>query len=138
VDNLSPAARRRCMSRVKSKDNDLEKRVRSALHRRGLRFRTHVRSLPGRPDIVLPRHRIAIFVDGDFWHGFNFPRWQHKMARFWQAKIATNRARDTRNFRKLRRADWVVVRIWQHQLKADFNDCIDRIVNLATPRATKP
>lgn len=125
------------MSRVKSTDNDLELRVRSALHKRGFRFRTHVRSLAGRPDIVLTRYRIAIFVDGDFWHGFNFPRWRHKMAQFWQTKIATNRARDARNFRKLRRGNWVVIRIWQHQLKADFDSCIDRIVSLATPRATK-
>lgn len=126
------------MSRVKSTDNDLEMGVRAALHKRGFRFRTHVRSLPGRPDIVLARYRIAIFVDGDFWHGFNFPRWRHKMAQFWQTKIATNRARDARNFRKLRRDDWVVIRIWQHQLKSDFDGCIDRIVSLAaTPRAPK-
>lgn len=125
------------MSRVKSTNNDLEMRVRAALHRRGFRFRTHVRSLPGRPDIVLARYRIAVFVDGDFWHGFNFPRWRHKMAQFWQTKIATNRARDARNFRKLRRGDWLVIRIWQHQLKADFDSCIDRIVSLAIPRAAK-
>jgi DNA mismatch endonuclease (patch repair protein) len=125
------------MSRVKNKDNDLEKRVRAALHKRGFRFRTHVRSLPGRPDIVLPKYRIAVFVDGDFWHGFNFPRWRHKMARFWQVKISTNRARDTRNFRKLRRDDWVVIRLWQHQLKADFDKCIDRVVDLAAPRETR-
>jgi DNA mismatch endonuclease (patch repair protein) len=128
VDNLSPEARRRCMSRVKSTDNPLERKVRSALHKRGFRFRTHVRSLPGRPDIALPKYRTAVFVDGDFWHGFNFPKWRHKLAPFWQTKIATNRARDIRNFRKLRRRKWFVVRIWQHQLEADFERSIDRIV----------
>ena len=132
MDNLSPAQRRRCMSRVKSRDNQFEKRVRSALHERGFRFRTHVQSLPGRPDIALSKYRVAVFIDGDFWHGFNFPRWRHKMAPFWQAKIAANRTRDTRNFRKLRRDHWVVVRIWQHQLKLDFDRCIDRIVARST------
>lgn len=116
------------MSSVKNRDNDLEKRVRSALHRRGLRFRTHVRYLPGRPDIALPRHRTVVFIDGDFWHGFRFPRWSDRMTPFWQRKIAINRARDARNFRSLRRAGWKVVRIWQHQLEAHFEECIERIV----------
>src|SRR5262245_3139305 len=116
------------MSNVKPVDNDLERRVRAALHRKGLRFRTHVKTLPGRPDIVLPKHRTVVFVDGDFWHGFNFPRWRHRMAPFWQLKIARNRERDSRNFRRLRRAEWTVIRLWQHQLEADFDGCIEFIV----------
>ena len=127
MDNLSPEARSLCMSRVKRADNSLELKVRAALHRKGLRFRTHVRSLPGRPDIALAKHRTVVFIDGDFWHGFNFPRWRHKMAPFWQNKIALNRARDNRNFRRLRRDNWTVIRLWQHQLEADFDSCIERI-----------
>jgi DNA mismatch endonuclease (patch repair protein) len=123
------------MSSVKGRDNPLERRVRAALHRHGFRFRTHVRGLPGRPDIVLPRFRTAIFVDGDFWHGFNFPRWQEKLAPFWQMKIATNRQRDARNFRRLRRSNWTVIRLWQHQLEHDFDRCIRRVVDTVTTRS---
>lgn len=124
------------MSSVKSTNNRLERRVRTALHKRGLRFRTHVRTLPGTPDIVLPRFQTAIFVDGDFWHGFNFPKWQHKLAPFWQTKILTNRRRDARNFRRLRRSNWMVIRLWQHQLEADFDRHIERVVRIVTTRAT--
>jgi DNA mismatch endonuclease (patch repair protein) len=123
------------MSSVKSTNNRLETRVRAALHKRGFRFRTHVGTLPGTPDIVLPRFQTAIFVDGDFWHGFNFPRWQHKLAPFWQTKILTNRRRDARNFRRLRRSNWTVIRLWQHQLESDFDRHIDRVVRIVTARA---
>src|SRR5215468_3434899 len=102
------------MSRVKSRDTDLERLVRTGLRRQGLRFTTHAKGLPGRPDIVFTAARVAVFVDGDFWHGYRFPLWQGKLSPFWQAKIARNRARDTKNFRKLRRMGWIVVRVWQH------------------------
>jgi DNA mismatch endonuclease (patch repair protein) len=72
VDNLSPEARRKCMSSVKNKDTDLEVRLRSGLHRDGFRFTKHVRSLPGSPDLVFSRVRVAVFIDGDFWHGYRF------------------------------------------------------------------
>jgi DNA mismatch endonuclease, patch repair protein len=123
------------MSSVKGRDNPLEKRVRAALHRHGFRFRTHVRTLPGRPDIVLPKFQTAIFVDGDFWHGFNFPRWRHKLSPFWQIKIEANRNRDARNFRRLRRSNWAVIRLWQHQLDADFDRCIEHVIEALTTRA---
>jgi DNA mismatch endonuclease (patch repair protein) len=122
------------MSSVKSRDNPMERRVRSSLHRRGLRFRTHVRALPGRPDIVLSRFQVAIFVDGDFWHGFNFPRWRDKLSPSWREKIAMNRRRDAKNFRRLRRSDWTVVRLWEHQLESDFERCIERVVDVVARR----
>jgi DNA mismatch endonuclease, patch repair protein len=63
------------MGRVRNRDTDLERVVRSALHRRGLRFRKHVSGLPGRPDVVFPAAKVAVFIDGDFWHGYRFPLW---------------------------------------------------------------
>lgn len=116
------------MTSVKSKDNRLERRVRSALHRRGLRFRTHAKHLPGKPDISLPRYQVAVFVDGDFWHGFNFPRWKEGLSEFWANKIAKNRVRDARNFRRLRNLGWRVVRLWDHQLEKDFDASIGKIL----------
>lgn len=118
------------MSTVRSRDTDIERTVRSALHRRGIRFRTHVRALPGRPDLVFPRQRVAVFIDGDFWHGFRFPVWQDRLPAFWQSKIATNRRRDRRNYQRLRRAGWTVVRIWQHQIERNLDSCVRKILDV--------
>ena len=126
-DNLSPSQRSYCMSRVKGKDTGLERAVRSALHRRGYRFRKHPGRLPGKPDVVFPTAKVAVFVDGDFWHGFRFPLWREQLSPFWQRKIGETRARDQRNFAKLRRAGWRVIRIWQHEVKKDLEACLDRI-----------
>jgi DNA mismatch endonuclease (patch repair protein) len=115
------------MSRVKNKDTDIEKLVRSELHRRGYRFRKHVRELPGTPDIVFPKAKVAVFVDGDFWHGYRFPQWEFTMSYFWRTKIRKNRDRDRKNFAKLRKMGWRVIRLWKHQVKRDLDGCVNRI-----------
>ncbi|HEY0319450.1 MAG TPA: very short patch repair endonuclease [Pyrinomonadaceae bacterium] len=127
ADHLTPEQRFRAMSRVKLKDGSLEMIVRSELHRRGYRFRKHVKTLPGSPDAVFPKEKIAIFIDGDFWHGYRLPAWEHKLKDFWKNKIRENRQRDQKNFRKLRRSGWRVLRIWQHEIKSDPEACVDRI-----------
>jgi len=129
VDNLTREQRSHCMSRVKGKDTTLEVQVRSELHKRGLRFRKHVRTLPGKPDVVFPRAKVVVFVDGDFWHGHRLPSWEHKLSPFWRTKISMTRKRDARNFRMLRKMGWNVVRVWQHQLEAEFDLSVDRIVS---------
>jgi DNA mismatch endonuclease (patch repair protein) len=128
VDPRTPEQRFRAMSNVRLKDGSLEVVIRSELHKRGYRFRKHVKSLPGSPDAVFPREKIAVFVDGDFWHGYRLPVWEHKLNEFWKQKIRTNRERDRRNFRKLRRMGWQVIRIWQHEIKKDPPRCTERIV----------
>lgn len=127
-DNLTPEQRSYCMSRVKGTDTAIEKRVRSELHRRGFRFRKHVKELPGKPDIVFIRSKVAVFIDGDFWHGYRFPAWQHKISDFWKQKIGKTRKRDQKNFRKLRSIGWKVIRIWQHDIKKDFEKAINKIM----------
>ncbi len=127
-DNLTPEQRSYCMSRIKGKDTSLEMRVRSALHKRGLRFRKHVKDLPGKPDIVFSKARVVVFVDGDFWHGYRFPSWEGKVSDFWKEKINKNRERDAANHRKLRQMEWTVIRLWQHEVEGDFDACIDRIL----------
>lgn len=129
ADNLTPEQRRYCMSRIKGKDTRPEVRVRSELHGRGLRFRKHVKDLPGKPDVVFPRAKVAVFVDGDFWHGYRFSSWEHKVSDFWKKKISKNRERDSRNHQMLREMGWKVVRLWQHELEEDFEASIDRIVS---------
>ncbi len=127
-DNLTPEQRSYCMSRIKGKDTGLEMRVRSELHRRGFRFRKHVKELPGKPDVVFTKAKVAVFIDGDFWHGYRFPSWEHKVSDFWKQKINKNRERDRRNHRKLKEMGWTVIRLWQHDLERDFQECIERII----------
>jgi DNA mismatch endonuclease (patch repair protein) len=116
------------MSRVKNRDTNLERALRSALHRRGVRFRKHLAALPGRPDLIVIRARVAVFIDGDFWHGYRFPAWEHQLSQFWRRKITANRRRDAKNFRTLRRAGWTVLRIWQHDIERDLAACVERVV----------
>lgn len=136
-DNLTPEQRRYCMSQVKGRDTSLERKVRSELHRRGWRFRKHIRWLPGKPDIIFLGLRVVVFLDGDFWHGYRFPVWRHTIGEYWQNKISETRQRDQRNFRKLRRWGWHVVRIWEHEVQKDFYGCIDRIEDALNVRKTE-
>ena len=126
-DHLTPEQRSRAMKRVKLKDGSLEKLVQHELRARGLRFKRHVRVLPGSPDIVFPEQKLAVFVDGDFWHGWRLPAWERKLSPFWRDKLRTNRARDQRNFRRLRALGWKVIRLWQHQVQSDIRACVTRI-----------
>jgi DNA mismatch endonuclease, patch repair protein len=118
-DIMSTATRSRVMSRIRGRDTKPEKAVELILQEFGLAFETQCRGLPGRPDFVLRAQRIAIFVDGDFWHGWRFPTWRLKLSEKWEEKIATNRRRDARNHARLRRIGWKVVRIWEHQIETD-------------------
>lgn len=122
------------MSRIKGKDTELEKRVRSEIHRRGLRYSTHVKKLPGTPDVVFVATKVAVFIDGDFWHGYRFPSWEYKVSEFWRKKITKNRERDRKNHRLLRSMGWKVVRIWQHQIDRDLVGCVNRVISLVRDR----
>lgn len=127
ADRLTPHQRSQAMSRVKTKDGPLEVAVRSALHRKGYRFRKHVKGLAGSPDMVFTKRKVAVFIDGDFWHGYDFERWKDKLKPFWKDKIETNMARDERNFAILREAGWRVLRVWGHEVKKDLKGCLERI-----------
>lgn len=119
-DKLTPEQRHRCMSHVRSKDTKPEMTVRRYLFAHGFRYRIHVKSLPGKPDIVLRKFRTVIFVNGCFWHGhegcgsYSFPK---SNVKFWRSKIERNRKRDARDTAKLRSMGWHVVKIWECQLK---------------------
>jgi DNA mismatch endonuclease (patch repair protein) len=128
VDNLTRAQRSLCMSRVRNSDTSLELLLRRELHRRGLRYALHRKDLAGTPDIVFAAARLAVFVNGDFWHGFGYSRWEHSLSSFWRKKIELNKRRDRRNARKLRRSGWRVITIWQHQLKRDPSACVRRVL----------
>jgi DNA mismatch endonuclease (patch repair protein) len=121
IDPLTHEERSRIMSRVRSQDTKPEIVVRRQVHATGMRFRLHRRDLPGRPDLVLPRHRVAVFVNGCFCHGCPIcdqgSRQPKGSADFWAEKPATNRARDATVTRQLEEARWRVVLIWECQAR---------------------
>jgi DNA mismatch endonuclease (patch repair protein) len=128
-DIMSPETRSRVMSRIRSKNTNPEKILARLLRGKVIRFRRHARDLPGRPDFVFSKERLVVFVDGDFWHGWRFSLWRHKLAPEWAAKIAGNRMRDARNFRRLRREGWKVLRLWEHQLEQSPTRCLERVLD---------
>ena len=104
------------MSGIRGANTQPELRVRRHLHAAGLRYRLHMRGLPGRPDLVLPRFRTAVFVHGCFWHqhpGCRFATRPGTNAEFWKAKFATNRERDQRKEAELRALGWRVEVVWE-------------------------
>jgi DNA mismatch endonuclease (patch repair protein) len=119
ADIMSREKRSALMSRIRGKDTGIERTIAAALAARGLEPERHARDLPGTPDFVFRDLRLAVFVDGDFWHGWRFPAWEHKLTPRWKKKIADTRRRDRRNFARLRRAGWRTVRLWEHQIEAD-------------------
>lgn len=127
------------MQRQASRDTEPELAVRRLLHRRGLRYRVHIRPVSGlrrTADIVFTRLRVAVFVDGCFWHGCPdcYGDRQHKTNTwYWPAKIARNRARDADTDLKLAAAGWRVVRIWEHE---PAEEAVERVVNLLADRVS--
>lgn len=122
VDRLTPERRSLLMSRVRSKNTSPEIALRSALHAAGLTgYRLHRRDLAGRPDLAYGRWKVAVFVDGEFWHGKKFDR--DKASQFWRDKIDANVARDARVNEALASAGWTVVRVWDTEVKRDPNAC---------------
>lgn len=119
MDFLDPGARSALMSRIRGRDTKPELAVRRYLHARGLRYRLNDPTLPGKPDLALKSRKVAVFVHGCFWHGHqgcNKARTPKTRAAFWLAKVTTNKARDQRVIRQLRKLGWRVFVIWQCQL----------------------
>ncbi|MGD9713969.1 MAG: very short patch repair endonuclease [Thermomicrobiales bacterium] len=119
ADIVDPATRSRMMRGIRSGDTGPERIVRSHLHRAGLRFRLHPKELPGRPDIVLPRHDAVVFVHGCFWHrhpGCQFATTPSTNTEFWTRKFTANVERDARKRRELRSEGWRVFTIWECQM----------------------
>lgn len=127
-DIMSPETRSRVMARIRGKNTGPESTVFAELRRRKTHYAKHVKNLPGRPDVVFQRARLVVFIDGDFWHGWRFPLWQHKLSAKWRNKITATRARDRRNFAKLRLLGWRVMRVWEHQVESSPHECVDRIL----------
>jgi DNA mismatch endonuclease (patch repair protein) len=135
TDVLTPAQRSRCMSRIRSKNTRPEKQVRSALHSLGFRYRLHSAKLPGRPDMVFPKAKVAIFIHGCFWHmhSCRFGKVVPKTnGLFWQTKRKGNVERDKRNAAAMRKLGWKAITVWECECREStkFQAGIRKIVSL--------
>ncbi|MEZ5429083.1 MAG: very short patch repair endonuclease [Pyrinomonadaceae bacterium] len=139
ADVFSKKKRSEVMSKIKSADTTPELIVRRHLFSQGFRYRLHVKTLPGKPDIVLKKYNTVIFVNGCFWHGHkaescNNSKMPKANAEFWQKKILTNKKRDTKVQKALKDLGWEIVIIWECDLKKNkassiFKKLIDSLLN---------
>ena len=115
ADVVTPAVRSRMMSSIKAKDTKPEVKLRSCLHKLGFRFRKNVKDLPGKPDIVLPKYKAVIFVNGCFWHRHNCDlfRLPSSNTEFWDEKLAKNRTRDLKKHALLSKIGFRVCIVWE-------------------------
>ena len=142
ADTMTPEQRSRCMSAVKGKDTKPEMIVRKYLFSKGLRYRLHVKSLPGNPDIVLPKYKTVVFINGCFWHGHDgckYYRLPKSNVEFWKSKITTNKNRDCQNEIKLKGLGWRVIRIWECEIRRvqDRNQSLERLYDQIVKRSTR-
>lgn len=131
-DKQSPLSRSSQMSKIRSKNTRFEASFIDKLQAICVKkFTTHVRTVKGNPDIVFATEKVCVFLDSDFWHGWQYPRWKHLMKNdFWRSKIENNRKRDLKNTRLLRKDGWKVIRLWEHSIIKDSDHEIQRIIKL--------
>lgn len=132
MDNRSKEARSRNMSNIPSKNTKPEETVRKYLFAQGVRYRKNVSKLPGKPDIVLPKYKTAVFVNGCFWHGHEGCKYfvpPKTNTEFWYAKFKYNQERDERNYQKLRDLGWRILIVWECEIRhGDEDKRLERLV----------
>ena len=129
ADDLTKEQRRKNMQHIRSNDTKIEVLLRKALWNRGYRYRKNYRDLPGKPDIALTKYKIAIFCDGEFFHGKDWevlrPRLEKSNnSEYWISKISKNRKRDDEVNKKLLFMGWTVIRFWENDIKNNTDECI--------------
>jgi DNA mismatch endonuclease, patch repair protein len=133
----------RNMSAIRSRDNKTEVALRKSLHAKGLRFRLFRKDLPGKPDLVFVSARVAVFVDGDFWHGRVLQEeglsalvrtMRPKNRNYWKTKLVGNVRRDSITTSLLRRSGWVVLRFWESDVRKNVDGAAERIARVVRRR----
>jgi DNA mismatch endonuclease (patch repair protein) len=119
MDIFTPEKRSEIMRGIPNKNTKPELLMRKTLHALGLRYRLHDRKLPGTPDIIFRKNKVAVFVDGDWWHGRNYETDSNKYPPLWQEKIKANMIRDVKVNEQLESAGWKVFRVWQKDLQKE-------------------
>lgn len=131
ADTYAPEVRSRVMRRVRGQDTGPELTLRRALYRLGVRgWRCHRNNLPGKPDLAFGRARLAVFVDGAFWHGHPSKYWPGRTSPYWDRKIARNIERDRRVDRELAALGWRVLRLWDFEVERDPEAAASRVIEL--------
>lgn len=132
IDVVSPEVRSRMMAGIKSANTRPELLLRSGLHARGLRYRLHVKNLPGKPDLVFPKYNAVIFVHGCFWHGHNcyLFKWPQSRKKFWRDKIERNRFVDRQSLTRLVNDGWRVGIVWECATKGRHKRPADEIIDV--------
>lgn len=136
ADNLTPEQRKKNMQHIKSKDTKIEVKLRKALWKKGFRYRKNYFALPGKPDIVLTKYKIAIFCDSEFFHGKDWEILKTRLEKsnnsdFWIGKISRNRERDDEVNKQLLFEDWIVVRFWGKDIMNDIEMCVKFVEEVA-------
>ena len=117
------------MSKIRSKNTEVEILIFKELRKRKINFNRHYKKVSGNPDIAIPKKKKAVFIDGDFWHGRNFEKDKNRLPRkYWRKKIENNIKRDKRNRSKLKRQGWKVLRIWEHEINKNPDRAVNKIV----------
>ena len=129
MDNLTKEQRRKNMQHIHSKDTKIEVILRKALLQKGYRYRKNYKDIPGKPDIALTKYKIAIFCDGEFFHGKDWEVLKPRLEKsnngeYWISKISRNRERDDEINKKLLFEGWTVIRFWENEIKKNTDECV--------------
>jgi DNA mismatch endonuclease (patch repair protein) len=131
ADTRTPEQRSRIMAAVRSRNTSPEVALRKALYAAGVRgWRCHYRRVPGSPDIAWPQRKVAVFVDGAFWHGHPSRHKPGRSGADWDAKIARNVERDRENEAALDAMGWLVIRFWDFDVQRDVSSCVERVISV--------
>jgi len=126
TDVFTPEKRSWVMSRIRSKNTKIDLRMKKMLFELGYGYKMYPKML-GSPDFILKQRKIAIFCDGDFWHGYNYHEKKRLAKKYWRQKIESNMKRDHSVSRKLRRNGWSVLRFWEHDIEKRPDICVGKI-----------
>lgn len=131
ADSISKEQRSRNMSHIRSTNTSIEVKVRKHLFSKGFRYRKNVTSLPGKPDIVLPKYKTVVFVHGCFWHrheGCKYATTPSSNSEYWQNKFSRNIENDKMHVQELNSLGWKVITVWECEIKKSFDETMDRVI----------
>ncbi len=132
MDNLTAEQRRKNMQAIKCKDTSIECILRKELWARGFRYRKNYKKLIGKPDIVMPKYKLVIFCDSEFWHGKDYHESTDRIGTnsdYWKQKIKRNIERDKEVNEKLIADGWTVLRFWEKEIRKELDKCVEQVVS---------